>query len=161
MPETQIRKLQVIQNSAARLITRSKKRARITPILKRLHWLPVQSRLIFKILLLTYKCLHSTAPNYLCETLEKYLPPRNLRSAQKDLLRCPNVHTQFYGERSFAHAAPSLWNTIPSHLKNSSTVPKFKSSLKTYLFQKHFKHVKWVYPVEWHLLYPIFLSPSA
>ena len=134
MPDSQLNKLQVIQNSAARLITRTKKYSHITPVLKQLHWLPIQSRVMFKVLLLTYQCLHAMAPQYLSECFVKYAPPRNLRSAQKDLLACPIIQTKFYGERSFAHAAPSLWNTIPSYLKNSSTTPKFKSTLKTYLF---------------------------
>lgn len=139
LPDSQLNKLQVIQNSAARLITRTKKHSHITPVLKRLHWLPIQSRVMFKVLLLTYQCLHAMAPKYLSECLMKYIPSRNLRSAQKDLLQCPSIQTRFYGERSFAHAAPSLWNIIPSYLKNSSTTAKFKSNLKTYLFKKYFE----------------------
>ena len=138
MPDSQLNRLQVIQNSAARLITRTKKQSHITPVLKQLHWLPVQSHLMFKVLLLTFQCLHAMAPKYLRECLIRYVPSRNLRSTEKDLLHCPSIQTKFYGERSFAHAAPSLWNIIPSYLKNSSTTSKFKSTLKTYLFKKYF-----------------------
>ena len=52
-----IKKLQAIQNSAARLVTRTNKFDHITPVLERLHWLPVQKRFEFKILCLTYKML--------------------------------------------------------------------------------------------------------
>ena len=58
LPESQIAKLQRIQNSAARLVSLSRKFNHITPILRELHWLPVKYRIIYKILLLTYKCLH-------------------------------------------------------------------------------------------------------
>ena len=57
LPESQIAKLQRIQNSAARLVSLSRKYDHITPILHELHWLPVKYRIIYKILLLTYKCL--------------------------------------------------------------------------------------------------------
>ena len=54
MPDSQLGKLQLIQNSAARLITGTKKYSPITPVLQQLHWLPVKSRISFKILLLTF-----------------------------------------------------------------------------------------------------------
>ena len=52
---TKLKKLQSVQNAAARLITHSKKYDHITPILKELHWLPVEERIIFKNLLLVKK----------------------------------------------------------------------------------------------------------
>ena len=62
LPESQIAKFQRIQNSAARLVSLSRKFNHITPILRELHWLPVKYRIIYKILLLTYKCLHGMGP---------------------------------------------------------------------------------------------------
>ena len=82
MPDSQLNRLQVIQNSAARLITRTKKYTHITPVLKQLHWLPVKSRITFKIILITFQCLNSMAPDYLNDSLTKYTPSRNLRSAK-------------------------------------------------------------------------------
>ena len=86
IPEELIRKLQRVQNNAARVITLTKKYDHITPVLKELHWLPVRKRIEFKILLLAYKCLHGTAPSYLRELLKEYVPPRTLRSTSKNLL---------------------------------------------------------------------------
>jgi len=54
--------LQGVQNSAARLITRTRKREHIIPVLKSLHWLPVVYRPLYKLLMYTYKALNSTAP---------------------------------------------------------------------------------------------------
>ncbi|KAK5910719.1 hypothetical protein CgunFtcFv8_004957 [Champsocephalus gunnari] len=62
IPTKLINKLQIIQNSEARIITGTKASEHITPILIQLHWLPVQSRINFKNLLLTYKALHNLAP---------------------------------------------------------------------------------------------------
>ena len=62
IPDSQTSKLQCIQNSAARLVRRSSSRQHIKPILRSLHWLPVNERIVFKILLLTHKCIHGSAP---------------------------------------------------------------------------------------------------
>ena len=61
LPDTLIAKLQRIQNSAARLVTRTRGHDHITPVLCNLHWLPVKYRIIYKILLLTYKIRHVNA----------------------------------------------------------------------------------------------------
>ena len=83
LPDTLIAKLQRIQNSAARLVTRTRGHDHITPVLYNLHWLPVKYRIIYKILLLTYKCLHGLAPDYLADLIQEYKPSRNLRSSSK------------------------------------------------------------------------------
>ena len=43
--------------------------------------------------------------------------------------------TKTYGERAFAVAAPTLWNAVPLHIRNSPTVAQFKAQLKTHLFK--------------------------
>ena len=63
VPKYILKKLQSVQNAAARLITCSRKYDHITSILKKLHWLPVSERIKFKILLLTFKALHQQSPN--------------------------------------------------------------------------------------------------
>ena len=54
--KSNISRLQRVQNSLARVVTRSRRNDRITPILKRLHWLPISYRIQFKIATLTFKC---------------------------------------------------------------------------------------------------------
>ena len=46
LPGKEISKLQRVQNSAARLITKTRKTDHITPILRKLHWPPVHKRII-------------------------------------------------------------------------------------------------------------------
>ena len=137
LPDTQLSKLQRIQNSAARLVTLSRKHDHITPILYDLHWLPIKFRIMYKINLLTYKCLHGTAPIYLQELIHQYVPSRNLRSSCQSLLTSVKPSTR-YGHRSFCVATAELWNILPLHVKNSLTINQFKKSLKTYLFTKAF-----------------------
>ena len=134
LPSRQIQRLQVIQNSAARLVTRTKKHESISPVLRNLHWLPIQSRINFKVLLFAYQCFHQFAPSYLIELLTQYKPERTLRSSKKSLFQVPQVMTRSYGERSFSHAATILWNNLPDYLREINTYDKYKSSLKTYLF---------------------------
>ena len=61
----QLAKLQRAQNSAARMLSKTRKRDHITPILEGLHWLPIRERIECKILLLTWKALHGFAPSYI------------------------------------------------------------------------------------------------
>ena len=63
-------KLQLIQNSAARLIVRLRKFDHITPLLMDLHWLPVKHRINYKIALLCFKCLNNAAPSYFRDLLD-------------------------------------------------------------------------------------------
>ncbi len=86
LPAHSISRLQYIQNSAARLLTYTKRSAHITPILFDLHWLPVSSRITYKILLLTFKSLNGLAPSYLSDLLSLYIPPRHLRTSGCELL---------------------------------------------------------------------------
>uniref|UniRef100_A0A8C8DH59 Reverse transcriptase domain-containing protein n=1 Tax=Oryzias sinensis TaxID=183150 RepID=A0A8C8DH59_9TELE len=64
-PKSSLRSLQLVQNAAARLLAGTSRRDPITPLLVSLHWIPVDSRIKFKILLLTYKALHGVAPSYI------------------------------------------------------------------------------------------------
>ena len=59
-----IKKLQRVQNTLARLITGSSSRCHITPILADLHWLPVSARIDYKVALLTFKTLTTERPTY-------------------------------------------------------------------------------------------------
>ena len=66
-----------------------KKFDHISPVLRELHWLPVEHRISYKILLLTYKALNGHAPQYLAALISKYVPPRPLRSEDHYLLNSP------------------------------------------------------------------------
>jgi hypothetical protein len=127
------RKLQLVQNSAARVLTKTRKYDHITPILKELHWLPVRERINYKIALLTWKGLNTMAPPYITDLLIPYTPTRNLRSSDQHLLTVPRTTTSF-GDRAFSSIAPKLWNSLPSELRQCRSIELFKKDLKTYLF---------------------------
>jgi hypothetical protein len=70
--------LQLLQNRVARILSYTPKFNHITPDLRELHWLPIQQRIIFKILLLCYKCQHGLAPSFLSDLIHPYTPARDL-----------------------------------------------------------------------------------
>ena len=135
VPKFLIKCLQSVQNSAARIIARCGRYDHITPLLAELHWLPVSSRIIFKILLLTYKALHGLAPAYIRDLLHLYVPSRSLRSSSDVLLRIPRSRLVSCGDRTFSYCAPRLWNNLPCEIRQSESLATFKSSLKTYLYK--------------------------
>ena len=134
-----INKLQLAQNSAARLLTGTRKREHISPILRSLHWLPIPERIDFKLLLLTFKSLNDVAPPYMEELLVRYRPTRTLRSAAKGLLVQPNYNLKTYGYRAFSYAAPKVWNSMLMSLRTCCELKAFKSKIKTFLFKRAFQ----------------------
>ena len=135
-----IAKLQRIQNSAARLVSLCKKYEHITPILKGLHWLPIKYRIVYKIILLTFKCLSGQSPQYLQDLVIPYVPARSLRSASQNLLVVKRGKTKAYGDRAFSCIAPILWNSLPYSVRSDSDINTFQTKLKTYLFQKSYQN---------------------
>ena len=111
--EKHLHKLQLLQNSAARLVTRIKLHEHITPVMRDLHWLPIHARIDFKILLFVYKILHNRAPAYLSDLITVHVPKRLTRSAFAPILLPVDWQQKHFGYRSFSNAAPTLWNTLP------------------------------------------------
>ena len=133
-----IKRLQVLQNRAARAIFQRQRGESASPLLKDLHWLPVEERIMFKCMLLVYKCLAGLSPSYLADLLTQYVPGRpGLRSA-KDSTRLTEHSTRLKtaGDRAFYAFAPREWNLLPKSIRTSSSVDVFKRHLKTHLFPK-------------------------
>ena len=106
------------------------------PVLINLHWLPIDHRILYKILLYVFECLNNLAPGYLTELIIPYNPTRALRSETANLLTVPSVRTKTYGERRFDKPASTLCNNLPSHLRNAKNIECFKRLLKTHLFRQ-------------------------
>jgi len=135
LPDRLMRRLQSVQNAAARLITGASRRDHITPILRRLHWLPVRRRVDFKIAALVFQCLTGQAPGYLAEDCQLVIDVsvRWLRSAYT--ATCVTHRTSnIFGDRCFAAAGPRLCNSLPINLRQCRSLEQFKHLLKTFLF---------------------------
>ena len=139
LPHLYLLPLQRIQNTAARLVTLSRKSEHITPILRSLHWLPIHHRITFKVLLLTYKILHGQASKYLSDLISLRCSSslRPLRSSSTlQLTLGPRTITR-YGDRAFSVLviAPILWNKLPAHIQNTHSLDQFKTLLKKHLLR--------------------------
>ena len=132
--QANLNKLQRIQNSLARVITNTSKYQHITPILKKLHWLPIKQRIDYKLCLLTYKTLTNQQPTYLYNSLSFPSHTVSTRSSDSLVLSIPYVRSSL-GKRAFSVIGPRLWNSLPPDTRNSSSLPIFRSKLKTHLFK--------------------------
>ena len=138
-PACLINRLQSVQNAAARTYAGLSRRCSVTSVLRDdLHWLTIPYRITYKLCTFVYHCLHGTAPGYLSDYCERLSDAQSRtsrnRSATAGNLVVPRSRLKTYGQRSFATAGPSSWNSLPVNLKTEQPLSVFKSRLKTHLF---------------------------
>ena len=133
LTNTQMKRLKSIQHKAARLVTRTPLREHITPVLKQLHWLPVECRITYKLMVLVYKCVNGTAPPYLCRLIQPKCRDSRLRQPSDLELHRP-VPKKAIGTAAFGFVGPDRWNKLPEGLRESASLNIFKRDLKTHLF---------------------------
>ena len=127
---------QRFQNCAARLVVRALPHVHITPILRRLHWLPVRAGISYKIVCLCLNAIISSTPAYLSDLLHLYSPSRSLRSsADTRLLKIPLYKCKTKCNCAFSYFGPSAWNSMPLHIRNATTIDTFISALKNLFLQ--------------------------
>jgi len=81
---------------AARMVSGVRRSEHITPVLGNLHWLPVSQRVVFKTVLMVWKCVHDVAPAYLsdlCVPATTISGRQHLRSAATGTLLVPRART--------------------------------------------------------------------
>jgi len=114
---------------AARMVSGVCQSEHITPVLEDLHWLPVSRRVVFKMALMVWKCVHGVASAYLsdlCVYATAILGRQHLQSAVTGTLLVPRARTAT-GQRSFAVNGPATWNRLPPAL-NHRTCQRAPSS---------------------------------
>jgi len=128
-------RLQRLQNRAARIVYQVPRRHSTSPLLNSLHWLPVEKRIRFKILLHVFKVLNGLSPIYLTDYIATYIPSREGLRSEVDVTRLVIPRsTRKMGDSSFSVSGPTLWNQLPQTIRTSLTVEIFKKCLKSYLF---------------------------
>jgi len=137
-PASSIQVLQWVQNNAARIVLLAPRRFHAQPLLRELHWLPVQHRIEYKVAVLTFKSRSSaTALTYLSRHIEARISEQTLRSSAVPLLDKPFTRTDF-SRRAFRCSVPTVWNSLPETIISTDSLSVFKSRLKTYFFNKAF-----------------------
>ena len=127
--QSNLYKLQKLQNAAARLVVQCNRRTSMSRVLRDLHWLRVESRIIFKILLLVYKCVNGQCS----ENLEIKYKTHNCRPEEYLMLEVKYAKTK-YGRRTFDFVGPRLWNALPLDVRKEQKLDIFKNRVKTLLF---------------------------
>jgi hypothetical protein len=133
MNKKEINRFQKLQNSCARIISNVNYRQHMTPILASLHWLPVQYRIQFKLLLFAFKCIHNLAPSYLCSSLT-LMNKRNTRQSKYFTFIVPRSKLVQFGDCTFSRAASLLFNSLPNPFRQIPDINAFKSHVKTHLY---------------------------
>ena len=134
LPYEHLKKLQRIQNIAARIITFTPGRDHITPIIKQLHWLPIKRRIELKILLHVFRFINGTAPLYLADILKRQCSTGRTRSSKQHLLAVPRTKLVSFGDLSFNVVGPPLWNALPIAISASRLYPCLsRHSKRTFL----------------------------
>src|SRR5688572_4270597 len=134
---TKIRPVKHEMGEAARLCLGLSYRDHTTPALRSLHWLPVRERIRFKLTLLMYRACTDHLPSYLSSMITPCNSVKgrsSLRSASAGKYVVAGTRLVF-GRRSFTVAGPSIWNSLPPHVRNSLSETIFRFKHKTYLFQ--------------------------
>jgi len=129
-----IRRVQSVQNAAARLLTGAGRRDHILPVLRHLHWLPVQRCVDYKLACFVFSSLSGHAPPYIADNIHLVCEShrRRLRSSTDRSCAVPRTHNTF-GDRSFAVAGPRAWNSLLAHLRDEDiTYGSFRRELKTF-----------------------------
>ena len=127
-----IHSLQRVQNKLAKLVLLNPT-FNSTDCLKKLHWLPIHNRIIFKIALMTYRTLATSNPPYLQHLLFRR-HTSGLRSSSTIQLHQP-VHNSSLINRGFSYASPAVWNALPPQVRDQPSLELFKRHLKTHLFR--------------------------
>ena len=122
----EITRLQKLQNRCARLIFQKPRHTHTAPLLKELHWLPVNQRINFRTLVHTYKSLKSSAPDYLSSLLSIQTCSYSLRSSDGVSLTVPQVTKKGWWQSFFHCCSPSMEQPTPSNqkLRQSSVLQK-------------------------------------
>lgn len=141
--DTVARLFRSVIRAAARLIARRRKFDSISSFIRdELHWLPFRQRVQYKLCVITYNCLHNTAPSYLVEMCQRVStnPSRvSLRSASHGDLIVPRTHGVLYGPRSFSVSGAMAWNSLTPALHDDTlSSASFRHRLKTELFRRAF-----------------------
>ena len=139
LPANLIKKLQHVQNCAARLVLKRRVpfRSSLNGVFTELHWLKVKFRIIYKILLVVYNCLHQHAPNEVT-ALVQY--GESVRTMKLQETRVSNK----YGDRAFSHVAPKLWNLLPNDIRSQQNTLQFKKKLKSFLIDRGDEFIEWI-----------------
>ena len=138
LPRSTIQPLQRVMNAAARVIMNLSLCDHVKPVLKQLHWLPVEQRITYKLCLFMHHIYTGQAPQYLSDYVSAVsaLSGRyRLGSTGSADYVLPRTRTRFR-ERGFSYCGPAAWDTLPSDLHGITDTGTFRKRLKSVLYDR-------------------------
>ena len=130
--KTQLHRIQKLQNFAAKVAAgNGKKYDRATPYIDKFNWLKIERKCLLDTCILTYKILNKLLPEWLL-TFSLVGDINTVPTRQIENLVVPRTQT-VTGERGIKIRGPKLWNTLPVHIRNSSTLSVFKRKVKDFV----------------------------
>ena len=127
------------RNFAARLVLLAPRHHHSTPLLEKLHWLPILERIKYKVVCMCFSAINGSGSAYLSELLHVYTPFCTLRSSSDTrMLEIQQYKRKIHGFRTSSCFGPHIWNSIPKDLRHCSILSSFKAKLKTFLFSEYF-----------------------
>ena len=120
-----LRRIQCVQNFAARIVTGTDKFDHITPCLKALKWLLVAKKLYLRDAVMAFKCINGLATSYLCTKYCKRFLISGRVTRQSNNIQIPKCRMAT-GQRSFHYCAVTIWNSLSESIRLSSSLLQFK-----------------------------------
>ena len=128
----QIERVQKLENFAAKIaIGGARKFDHVTPILKELEWLKVNSKITYDICIFTYKICHNLLPRWLYSF--PLVGDNSIRfTRQSNTLFVPRTRTDM-GGKAMTVLGPKNWNSLSEIVKDSPSLHLFKKKLKKHI----------------------------
>lgn len=134
--------LKSVLSSSARVLTGANRRCMITPIFIKLHWLPLEARILYKLATFGFKITQQQTPKYLLSHIYLNIPIRSTRSASAPVLSSLSFKSTSrlvkYGDRSCFFSICEVFNSLPAEIRGSLNLNIFKQHLKKYLFIRYY-----------------------
>ena len=124
MDKGDLRDIQILQNKAAQVVTRSPPLATRSPMYDKLHWLTVNQLITYHTVTAVFKIRKSSEPEYLAGILKK--DSRNKR------ILIPNINLGL-AQKSFTLRGAETWNQLPENIRNLSKISTFKKMVKNWI----------------------------
>ena len=122
-----LRKVQKLQNAAIRTVYRLPIRSSVSDCYKELHWLNVEQRITFKLILFVFKAMNGKSPDGISELIKLKDPVRMIVRENTFFPRTA------LGRRAFCYLGPRYWNVLPINIRQCTSIDKFKTLLKSHI----------------------------
>lgn len=132
MGETQLNKLQVIQNRAMRVILQCNRYTKIEHMLQALQFMSIKQRLYYNVCIFIFKIIHNMAPKYLRDRLEVIHNEDGRRTRQEGIIAIKFVRTRS-AQKSVCYEGVKLYNALPAEIRNCERIEVFKRMLKKHV----------------------------